>query len=206
MEVAVSLAMSQAGSLLLIDDEPQVVDLLRDFFEEQGYSVMSALSGRDALVLASLTRPDAVLLDIRMPELQGPEVLRALHELDASISVVMVSGADDEDLARELLRAGAFDYVRKPFLFDHLETVVRMATLVGRRQPLREPEAPRPLEPWALGENEPDDDVVWCARCQGPLAGGDTSAVRERGAKYHAACWLTRTAERSGAGAQLAGR
>src|SRR5262245_4239464 len=113
--------MRQKGSLLLIDDEPEVVDLLRDYLEEQGYSVMSALNGRDALVLASLTRPDAVLLDIRMPELPGPEVLQALHALDASIQVVMVSGTDDEGLARDLLRAGAFDYVQKPFVFEHLE-------------------------------------------------------------------------------------
>src|SRR5688572_13323432 len=135
--------MSHEGSLLLIDDEPQVVDLLRDYLEEQGYSVMSALNGRDALVLASLTRPDAVLLDIRMPGLQGPDVLREMRAVDSSISVVMVSGTDDEDLARDLLKAGAFDYVRKPFMFDHLETIVRMAVLVGRRRPLDEVDAPR---------------------------------------------------------------
>src|ERR687892_866670 len=126
--------MSTLGSLLLIDDEPQVVDLLRDYFHEQGYSVMSALNGRDALVLASLTRPDAVLLDIRMPEMQGPEVLRGLHTLDDSITVVMLSGTDDEDLARDLLKAGAFDYVRKPFMFEALEDIVRLAVLMGRRE------------------------------------------------------------------------
>ena len=198
--------MSRAGSLLLIDDEPQLVDLLRDFFEEQGYSVMSALNGRDALVLASLTRPDTVLLDIRMPELQGPDVLRELHTLDDSISVVMVSGTDDEDLARDLLKAGAFDYVRKPFMFDHLETIVRMAALVGRRQPPRDVLAPSSTEPWTLAENEPDEAGAWCARCQEPVPTADTTAVREHGVKYHAACWLGRSTEGASPARQLAGR
>jgi DNA-binding response OmpR family regulator len=198
--------MSHEGSLLLIDDEPEVVDLLRDFFEELGYSVMSALNGRDALVLASLTRPDAVLLDIRMPELQGPDVLRELQKLDESIRVVMVSGTDDEALARDLLTAGAFDYVRKPFSFDHLETVVRMAVLVGKRPVLREVHAPRSTEPWTLDANELDDAGAWCALCQGLIRPGDTSALRQRGAMYHAACWLTRPAEPTAADGQLAGR
>lgn len=194
--------MNRAGSLLLIDDEPQVVDLLRDFFEERGYSVMSALNGRNALVLASLTRPDAVLLDIR---LQGPEVLRALRAMDASISVVVLSGPDDEDLALDLLGAGAFDYVCEPLVFDHLETVVRMAVLAGKRPPLPEPHAPRPAESWGFAESDHEDDI-WCPRCQGPVTLGDTSAVRERGVKYHAACWLSWTAERTAPGRQLVGR
>jgi DNA-binding response OmpR family regulator len=193
--------MSHAGSLLLVDDEPEVVDLLRDFLEEQGYSVMSALNGRDALVLASLTRPDVVLLDIRMPDMQGPEVLRALQARDASIPVVMVSGTDDEDLARDLLRAGAFDYVRKPFLFEHLDTVVRMAALVGRRPALPDPEAARSGEGWTLAGNEAEEIAAWCALCQ---EAGDTSAQRQRGAMYHAACWLGRSADAPER--QLAGR
>jgi DNA-binding response OmpR family regulator len=190
--------MSQSGLVLLIDDEPQVVDLLRDALEAQGYSVMSALNGRDALVLASLTRPDAVLLDIRMSPMQGPEVLRGLRELDPSISVVMVSGADDEDLARELLQSGAFDYVRKPFMFDHLDTIVRLAVLVGRRAPLRELPAVASLDRWTLAENELDASQAWCGTCQGPVAASDTSSVRQGGTTYHAACWLGRVAEAVG--------
>lgn len=184
--------MSHAGSLLLIDDEPQVVDLLRDFFEEQGYSVMSALNGRDAVVLASLTRPDAVLLDIRMPEMQGPDVLRDLLALDPSIRVVMLSGADDEDLARDLLKAGAFDYVRKPFMFDHLDSVVRAAVLLGRRPQLREAQPARAPQPWTLADNDGDETDLSCALCEGTVQPGDTSALRQGGAMYHAACWLGR--------------
>jgi CheY-like chemotaxis protein len=185
--------MSAAGSLLVIDDEAEVVDLLRDYFQEQGYSVMSAVNGRDALVLASLTRPDAVILDIRMPEMPGPDVLRELRARDASIAVVMLSGTDDEDLARELLKQGAIDYVRKPFVFEDLETVVRTAVLVGKREPVREVPAAASPEPWA--EADDIDAETWCPLCQAAIAPADTTAVRERGAKYHAACWLGRTAD-----------
>jgi DNA-binding response OmpR family regulator len=190
MEVAAPAAMSQAGSLLLVDDEPQVVDMLRDYFQEQGYSVMSALNGRDALVLASLTRPDAVLLDIRMPELQGPDVLRELRAMDDSISVVMLSGTDDEALARELLKAGAFDYVRKPFLFDNLDTIVRLAVLIGKREPARDLPVAGVTEPPAAADAAAGRGR--CERCRAPIAATDTAAVRERAATYHAACWLDR--------------
>jgi DNA-binding response OmpR family regulator len=186
--------MSTLGSLLLIDDEPQVVDLLRDYFHEQGYSVMSALNGRDALVLASLTRPDAVLLDIRMPEMQGPEVLRGLHTLDDSITVVMLSGTDDEDLARDLLKAGAFDYVRKPFMFEALEDIVRLAVLMGRREPPPDVDSPPAREPWALPPDT-DEASTWCALCHQAIPAGDTTAVRDRGSMFHAACWLRRSVE-----------
>jgi len=188
-----STAMSQAGSLLLIDDEPQVVDMLRDYFGEQGYSVMSALNGRDALVLASLTRPDAVLLDIRMPEMQGPDVLRELRAMDDSITVVMLSGTDDESLARELLQAGAFDYVRKPFLFDNLDTIVRLAVLLGKREPIRDAPAASSTAPWTVADDAAEPGA-WCARCQEPIPATDTTAVRERTSMYHAVCWLSRSA------------
>lgn len=196
--------MSRDGSLLLIDDEPQVVDLLRDYFQEQGYSVMSALNGRDALVLASLTRPDAVLLDIRMPQMQGPDVLRELHRIDDSITVVMLSGTDDEVLARELLKEGAFDYVRKPFLFDNLDTIVRLAVLVGKREPVRDP-PPRTTEPWTPA-NDLGDAMIdsRCVRCQAPVLATDTAAVRERSGMHHAACWLNQSVATGGH--QLAGR
>ncbi|HEU4369148.1 MAG TPA: response regulator [Methylomirabilota bacterium] len=184
----------------MIDDEPQVADLLRDYFEERGYAVMSALNGRDALVLASLSRPDAVLLDIRMPQMQGPDVLRELHRIDDSITVVMLSGTDDEGLARELLNAGAFDYVRKPFLFDNLDTIVRLAVLVGRRAPVRDLPASRSIEP--VDDLEDAGAGTCCVRCQAPILATDTTAVRERSAMYHAACWLNHSA--ATAGRQLA--
>jgi DNA-binding response OmpR family regulator len=189
---------TSTGSLLVIDDEPAVVDVLRDFFEGHGYTVNCALSGREALVLASLSRPDAVILDIRMPERDGPEVLRDLLALDDSITVVMLSGTDDEELARELLKAGAFDYLRKPFQLDNLGQVVDVAVLLGRRKTLPDDGAPWPCDSRALAETTPAADIESeCGHCQQRVYGGDTTAVRERGSLYHASCWLSRFTEKT---------
>ena len=186
--------MSQAGSLLVVDDEPEVADVLRDLFEEQGYAVTCALNGRDALVLASLARPDAVILDIRMPERDGPEVLRDLLALDDSITVVMLSGNDDEEIARDLLKAGAFDYLCKPFILDNIEQVVGLAVLVGKRKTLPDDDG----SPWQCDsrtvaeETPPGSADTRCGGCGERVPAGDTTAVRERDGLYHATCWLTR--------------
>jgi DNA-binding response OmpR family regulator len=125
------------GSILIVDDEPAVAEMLRDIFVSQGYAVDGATNGGDALMLASLSRPDAVILDIKLPDSTGADVLARIHGLDASISVVMLSGSDDEDMARALLKAGAMDYIRKPFQFDQLIQAVSLAVEVGKERPRR---------------------------------------------------------------------
>lgn len=198
--------MSTAGTLLVIDDEPAVADVVRDFFEEQGYSVTCALNGRDALTLASLSRPDAVVLDVRLPDRDGPEVLCDLLALDSSIAVVMLSGSDDEELASALLEAGAFDYVRKPFMLDNLQQVIGLAVLVGKRKTL----LPDDGTPWQCGPRPPADDIPrpdgdsWCAQCHERVRDGDSTAVRERDGFYHATCWLSRFTEHAAGSPQLA--
>jgi len=128
---------SPRGSILIVDDEPAVAEMLRDIFMAQGYDVDGASNGGDAVMLASLSRPDAVILDIKLPDTTGAEVLARLHEHDDSIPVVMLSGSDDEDMARGLLKAGAMDYIRKPFQFDQLVQAVSLAVEVGKGRPRR---------------------------------------------------------------------
>jgi DNA-binding response OmpR family regulator len=185
--------MSEGGSLLVIDDEAEIVDALRDLFGEQGYTVQAALNGRDALALASRSRPDAVILDIRLPDREGPLVLRDLRALDPTIVVVMLSGTDDEDLARELLAEGAFDYVRKPLMFDNLEQIVSVAVLIGRRKPFRDVLTPLPCHALRPLEDAPREQAATsCPGCGSRVLPYDSSAVQERGLLHHAACWLGR--------------
>ena len=125
------------GAILIVDDEPAVAEMLRDIFMAQGYAVDGASNGGDALMLASLSRPDAIILDIKLPDTTGAEVLARLQEFDASIPVVMLSGSDDEDQARALLKSGAMDYIRKPFQFDQLLQAVSLAVEVGKGRPRR---------------------------------------------------------------------
>ena len=185
--------MRYGGSLLVVDDEAEVADVLRDFLEGQGYSVTCAFNGRDALVLASLCRPDAVILDVRMPDRDGPEVLRDLLMLDDSLTVLMLSSTDDEELAKDLLKAGAFDYIRKPFTPANLEQVLDMAVLLGKRKTL-----PDEGTPWMCGartfveDTPPVETDANCGRCRERVRTTDTTAVRERDGLYHATCWLSR--------------
>ena len=125
------------GAILIVDDEPAVAEMLRDIFMAQGYAVDGASNGGDALMLASLSRPDAIVLDIKLPDTTGAEVLARLQEFDESIPVVMLSGSDDEEQARALLKAGAMDYIRKPFQFDQLLHAVSLAVEVGKGRPRR---------------------------------------------------------------------
>ena len=128
---------SPRGSILIVDDEHAVAEMLRDIFAAEGYAVDGASNGGDAVMLAALSRPDAVILDIKLPDTTGAEVLARVRELDDSIPVVMLSGSDDEDTARALLKAGAMDYIRKPFQFDQLLQAVSLAVDVGKGRPRR---------------------------------------------------------------------
>src|SRR5207253_181530 len=74
--------------------------------------------------LAQGGRPDLVLLDIRMPGIDGVEVLRRIRKLDGTLSVIMVTANEDVTLARETLKLGAFDYVAKPFDYEYLDRTV----------------------------------------------------------------------------------
>jgi DNA-binding response OmpR family regulator len=121
------------GRLLVVDDEREITDLLDEHLRACGYDVAVARDGAQALLIAAGRRPDAVLLDITMPGPDGEQVLARLRALDPTVSVVMLTGNDDEALARRLLRAGAFDYLPKPFRLEVLERVVATAVAAGRR-------------------------------------------------------------------------
>lgn len=190
----------------MVDDEAEVGDVLREFFEAQGYAVTCALNGRDALVLASLAPPDAVILDVRMPGRGGADVLRDLLALDDSIPVVMMSGNDNEEIARGLRKAGAFDYVRKPFMFDNLARVVRLAVLAGKRKTVPGDDGmPWQCDSRTFAEETPRGGAdTWCGSCGERVPAGDTTAVRQRDGLYHATCWLTRFTNGVSPGRQLA--
>jgi len=126
--------MSHRGSILIVDDEPAIGAMLSDHLGTQGYKVEVALNGGDAVMIASLERPDAVILDLMLPEVSGEEVFNRLQTLDASIAVVLLTGMADETIARNLLRAGAFDYLRKPPDLSRLGAAVELAVVAGREK------------------------------------------------------------------------
>lgn len=126
--------MSHHGSVLIVDDEPAIGAMLQDHLALQGYKVDVALHGGDAVMLASLERPDAVILDLMLPDMSGEHIFQQLRALDSSIAIVLLTGMADETVARTLLRAGAFDYLRKPPDFQRLQAAVALAVAAGREK------------------------------------------------------------------------
>jgi len=112
------------GRILVVDDEAPVREVLTEYFATEGYAVEAATSGLEALSAVRGGRADLVLLDVRMPGLDGVQVLRRIRELTDSVPVIMVTANEDVSLARETLTLGAFDYVAKPFDFDYLDRAV----------------------------------------------------------------------------------
>lgn len=110
--------------LLTVDDELDVCDFIRDFFTSRGYSVLVALTGKEALAVVKKEMPKIVFLDIVMPDINGLEVLRQIKEFDPSIRVIMVSVADDRETKEKAARLGADEFIRKPFSKRYLEEVV----------------------------------------------------------------------------------
>ena len=107
--------------ILVIDDEPEVCELLADFLRMQGYQAFSASRASDGLKIAEKEKPDLVLLDIMMPEMDGLECLQIIRKSSPSSIVIMVSGLKDEKVAKEAIRLGAYDYVGKPFDLAYLK-------------------------------------------------------------------------------------
>jgi DNA-binding NtrC family response regulator len=115
--------------MLVVDDEEDVLKLLSRFFTKKNYQVITADTAEDALRLLKGEEVDVVLLDIYLPGLSGVDALGKIQEARPDLPVVMISGQEDEELAKKTLRAGAFDYVVKPLDFDYLERTIHLKLL-----------------------------------------------------------------------------
>lgn len=110
--------------VLIVDDEPIIVNLLQKFLTQKGYQTITASSGEEALKRVREDSPSLVLLDVYMPGKTGIEVLREIKQLQPDLGVIMVTAASDEGIGRKALELGAFDYVSKPFDLEYLEKVL----------------------------------------------------------------------------------
>jgi len=112
------------GKILVVDDEPNVVQMLAEYLTEQGYQVATAHGGIEALAKLDLEKPQAILLDVRMPGMDGVEVLRRIRSFDTQVGILMISANDDVELAKQTIEMGAFDYTLKPVDFAYLSRAV----------------------------------------------------------------------------------
>jgi len=100
--------------ILIVDDEPDFCDALRDFLRSKGFEVAIALSGEEALPAYMQEKPDVVLLDIQMPGMDGLETLQELKVLDQGANVIMVTAIEDDEIVMRAMAEGALDYIIKP--------------------------------------------------------------------------------------------
>jgi DNA-binding NtrC family response regulator len=118
------------GRILLVDDQPELRRLFRRNLSKIGHDVVEAWNGRAAIELARQGGFDMVISDVRMPDLSGIELLKALYELDPDLPVVLVSGSNDPQTANEAVDYGAFAYLMKPVPFESMrENAARAITL-----------------------------------------------------------------------------
>jgi len=108
------------ATILVIDDDARDRDLVGMVLEERGYDVLLAESGRTGLLLCHRRNPDAVVLDLNMPEIDGHSLLRQLRTLHPSVPVVVFSGHGTEAVEEEVLNQGATAFLQKGFSIQQL--------------------------------------------------------------------------------------
>jgi DNA-binding NtrC family response regulator len=116
-----------SDKILIVDDEPSNRNILGQELTHEGYSVLAASDGREALGKVELSRPDLIILDYMMPDLSGLEVLKELRKRENDTPVVMITAYGTMERAVEAMKEGAYDFITRPFEPDHIVLVVRKA-------------------------------------------------------------------------------
>jgi two-component system, OmpR family, KDP operon response regulator KdpE len=124
--------LSDHPRILVCDDEPQIIRALRVILRDAGYEAVPANNGEEALDVAAVSPPEAAILDLMLPDIDGVEVTRKLREW-SDMPIVVLSAAGEEDRKVEALASGADDYVTKPF--GPRELVARLEAALRRARP-----------------------------------------------------------------------
>lgn len=113
------------GTILIIDDEKGVGDILKKILGKEGYDVHAVTRGQDGVKLVREKDVHLVILDIKMPEMDGIEVLQKIHEIKKDVVVIMLTAYGTLTTAREAMKLGAYDYITKPFDNDFVKAMVK---------------------------------------------------------------------------------
>jgi len=128
--------MALMKTVLVVDDEPQIVQLVRDYLEHGGFKVLTATDGSAALRTASTQRPDLIILDLGLPGMDGLDVTRSLRR-NGEVPIIMLTARTDESDKLVGLELGADDYVTKPF--SPKELVARVRSVLRRSEAAKTP-------------------------------------------------------------------
>ena len=111
-------------SILVVDDEPEICELLESFLTGKGYVVTTATRGQDAIDNLKKGSFDLMLLDMRMPEMDGFQVMEEAKSIVPELGVIVVTAIQDETVAKQAITAGAYDFITKPVDLLYLEKSV----------------------------------------------------------------------------------
>lgn len=126
-------ALQEGRSILVVDDEPQIRDLLTKYLTQKHYRVHAAQDGPAALALVDLERPDLVVLDMYMPGMNGVEVFRKLRSKNYRGGIMMLTSSQDENLLKEALDLGSLDIVGKPADLERIELAIQVSLILAKR-------------------------------------------------------------------------
>lgn len=118
---------SAPHKILVIDDEPELRELMKDVLEDEGYQVCCAGSGADGIVLTAQEHPELILLDMRMPEMDGIATLRRIRETDDQVMVIILTGYGCPDTIRDAADLDVSEYLSKPFENEDLVAIIANA-------------------------------------------------------------------------------
>ncbi len=124
------------SKILVVDDQRIVCYSLQRFLQSEGYKVETATSGKEALSILDRFRPDLVIMDVRMPEMDGLEVLKTIKASYPKIQVIMMTAYSTTEKAIEAIKLGAYDYLTKPF--DNYELLMRIADAIKTKELMSE--------------------------------------------------------------------
>lgn len=127
-------------ALLIVDDQAGVRRFLAEAFSEEGYRVEVACSGEDAVRKASVWRPSLVLLDIKMPGMNGLETLEELRKIAPGVPVVMMTAYGELDIVTEAKKRGVKHYINKPFDLGEVRCLVKELLITGESRMITEKE------------------------------------------------------------------
>jgi len=116
--------------ILIVDDDQQILALLKDFVEMNDCVADTESSAEKALALIHKNQYNLVLLDIKLPDGNGLDILKHILKLSPELPVIIITGGNDIEIAEECLKVGAADYITKPFDLQYLRTSILVHSLV----------------------------------------------------------------------------
>ncbi len=120
-----------AGKILIVDDQYGIRILLNEVFQKEGYQTYQAANGFQAIDIVKKDRPDLVILDMKIPGMDGIEILKRVKEIDKDIKVILMTAYGELDMIQEAKELGALSHFAKPFDIDEIRKAVRNEVAVN---------------------------------------------------------------------------